>query len=170
MIDCPGDLSALAPRIFLNPGDFYFSSSGQQITTILGSCIAITLWHPVLHIGGMCHFVMPAAPASNLNSIPAAKAKGYYADDALLLFKHEVESRGTSLMAYEAKVFGGGHSQARVKQGTKTIGDQNIIAAITLLARHKMTIKATHLGESRYRRLIFDTNTGDVWLKHEQIS
>jgi chemotaxis protein CheD len=169
MITYHDDISYLAKQIFLKPGDFYFSSSGEHITTILGSCIAITLWHPVLHIGGMCHFVMPAASVLNLNYSKPSELNGYYAEDAMLLFKNAVESRGTSLISYEAKVFGGGHSQSAAHSVAESVGHKNTIAAKVLLKRHGITIKATHLGENKYRRLIFNTTTGDVWLKHERI-
>ena len=45
--------------VFLQPGDFYFGEAGTRIRTLLGSCVAITLWHPILHIGGMCHIMLP---------------------------------------------------------------------------------------------------------------
>jgi hypothetical protein len=31
----------------------------HTLRTLLGSCVAITLWHPTRRIGGMCHFLLP---------------------------------------------------------------------------------------------------------------
>jgi hypothetical protein len=45
--------------IFLQPGEFYFGDHETRIRTLLGSCVAITMWHPRLRIGGMCHYLLP---------------------------------------------------------------------------------------------------------------
>ena len=46
-------------EVFLQPGGFYFGGGRTRISTLLGSCISITLWHPARRIGGMCHFMLP---------------------------------------------------------------------------------------------------------------
>lgn len=46
-------------EVFLGPGDLYFGDQFTRIRTLLGSCVAITLWHPRALIGGMCHYMMP---------------------------------------------------------------------------------------------------------------
>ena len=46
-------------EIFLQPGEFYFGDAATRIRTLLGSCVAITLWHPARMIGGMCHYMLP---------------------------------------------------------------------------------------------------------------
>ena len=47
-------------EVFLQPGEFHFGHARTRIKTILGSCVAITMWHPILRIGGMCHYLLPA--------------------------------------------------------------------------------------------------------------
>ena len=42
-------------EIFLQPGELWFGDEQTRIRTILGSCVAVTLWHPGRRIGGMCH-------------------------------------------------------------------------------------------------------------------
>ena len=39
-----------ARKIFLDPGHFVFAEPGTHIHTLLGSCVAITMWHPKLQI------------------------------------------------------------------------------------------------------------------------
>jgi len=51
-------------EIFLGPGDLFFGDRDTRIRTLLGSCVAVTLWHPRAKLGGMCHFVVPTRPAS----------------------------------------------------------------------------------------------------------
>ena len=62
-----------SPVISLLPGELYF---GQRhlLKTLLGSCVAITLWHPQRQLGGMCHFLLPTACAAPGRSSTAATA------------------------------------------------------------------------------------------------
>jgi len=55
-----------AHEIVLHPGDWWFGGGDTRARTVLGSCIAITLWHPQLRVGGMCHYMLPqrVAPGS----------------------------------------------------------------------------------------------------------
>src|SRR5262245_20243998 len=46
-------------EIFLQAGEFYFGGEKTRIRTLLGSCVAITVWHPKLRIGGMSHYMLP---------------------------------------------------------------------------------------------------------------
>ena len=55
MMRAPDDIL----EIFLQPGEFYFGEGKTRVRTLLGSCVAITLWHPRLHLGGMSHYVLP---------------------------------------------------------------------------------------------------------------
>lgn len=50
-------------EVVLKPGDFYFGGGATRISTLLGSCVSMTLWHPRRKIGGMCHYMLPAAEA-----------------------------------------------------------------------------------------------------------
>ena len=73
--------------IFLQPGEWYFGGRDTRIRTLLGSCIAITLWHPRLQVGGMCHFLLPSR--SSLHP-PATPLDGRYGDEAVAALVHEV--------------------------------------------------------------------------------
>ena len=58
--------SASGPeRVYLAPGRLYVSSADAQVTTILGSCVAVCLWDPQARVGGVNHFLLPSGrPAS----------------------------------------------------------------------------------------------------------
>jgi len=40
--------TTLALEIFLHQGEVYFGDRDTRIRTVLGSCVAITMWHPEL--------------------------------------------------------------------------------------------------------------------------
>lgn len=149
--------------IFLQPGEFYFGDKETRIRTLLGSCVAITIWHPRLRIGGMCHYLLPMCHSKNSQSEP----DGRYADDAMALFMLELKKTGSWPTDYEVKMFGGGDQfPAQFKSGPISVPDKNINFGLSLLKQHGFTVKAKHLGGTGYRNVIFDVWSGHVWVKH----
>lgn len=148
-------------ELFLHPGEFHFGDDKNSIGTILGSCIAICLWHPRLHIGGMCHFVLPERQVPlNTDQI------GRYAGGCIQLFLAHTQSRGTRIKDYIAKIFGGANTVAELsKDDGNSIGERNARAAMQLLTEQCVDIMVVDVGETGYRRIIFDLSTGDVWAK-----
>jgi len=149
-------------EVFLQPGEHYFGDRDTRIRTILGSCVAVTMWHPKLQIGGMCHYMLPA------RGRPSEVLDGKYADEALQLLLDETRRIGSLAKDYHIKIFGGGHMfpNAR-KQQTGHVGSRNAEAARTLLNHHGLPIQAEHLGGDGHRNVIFDIWSGDVWMRHQ---
>lgn len=150
--------------IFLQPGGFHFGERQSRIRTLLGSCVAITLWHPRLLIGGMCHYLLPSAGQTKR----PADLDGRYADEALLLFIRELARTGTRPAEYQVKLFGGGNQfleQAQV-ESHYSVPDRNIAAGLQLLAAYGFEINAQHVGGTGHRNLILELWSGHVWLKH----
>ncbi len=118
-------------KVFLHPSEFCFLNNAAHVHTILGSCISITLWHPELHIGGMCHFTLPEHP---MRKNDGARLDGRYADDVIKMFKQEAAKHGTKITEYEAKIFGGGNMMKAEGQNIEgSIGTKNAAAAMQLL-------------------------------------
>jgi len=155
---------------FLNPGDFYFGDSNCQIHTVLGSCVAITLWHPILHIGGMCHFILPGRRMSDRVRHGVEELNGRYADEAIILFEEAMLKYGTNLSEYEAKIFGGSSMTLASRiQEEQMVGLRNIEAALKHLFEKEISLKFAHIGETGHRRIVFDVENGDVWVKYEPL-
>ena len=159
-----------ADNRFLNPGGFYFGGPDCQIHTLLGSCIAVTLWHPKLHIGGMCHFVLPDSGQVKKQDFDISLLNGRYLDDAMLMFDHAAKERMTQLQEYQAKIFGGSNMLISTKLSQDDlIGTKNIEAALKYLSDRGIPLFVANVGESGHRRIIFDVASGDVWVKHEPL-
>ncbi|MBD9358468.1 chemotaxis protein CheD [Methylomonas albis] len=149
--------------IFLQPGELYFGDSETRIRTVLGSCVAITLWHPTRRIGGMCHFMLPG----NRRIQRHKGLDGRYADDAMLMFMQELHKTKTRPADYEVKVFGGGDQfPGHSKPANLRVSDNNVLAGRALLAEHGFHIKAEHLGGTGHRNVIFDLWSGHVYMRH----
>jgi chemotaxis protein CheD len=155
-------------KIFLHPGDFLFAEPGTHIHTVLGSCVAITLWHPHLRIGGMCHFVLPSRPYGKMSGAP----DGRYGDEAMMLFDQAVRLHRTSYPQYQAKIFGGADICVAADDITldETIGERNAAAAMQFLMKRNVDVRVVHVGEEGSRRIAMDMVTGDVWVKYQSES
>ncbi len=150
-----------ADCIFLKPGEFWFGKAPVRLQTILGSCIAITLWHPERKIGGMCHYMLPE---TRLRISP--QHSGRTAGEAMALFLREIHQHHTRPDEYEVKLFGGASFFPEVQNGTSRnhVSVQNVVAAHQLLRDHGFRILRESVGGRVSRKLIFDLATGDAWL------
>jgi chemotaxis protein CheD len=144
--------------IFLNPGEWYFGDRHTRIRTTLGSCVAVTLWHPDLKVGGMCHYMLPEAPVKSSSLNPR------YGQDALKLLANEMDLYGGGVDAYEAKLFGGASMFGPGPIGN-SVADRNIEAALTLAAQYGLRVVAQSLGGTCYRQLVFGVVDGNVWVR-----
>ncbi|BES69088.1 chemoreceptor glutamine deamidase CheD [Marinobacter nanhaiticus D15-8W] len=145
--------------IFLQPGDWYFGDEHTRIRTILGSCVAVSLWHPRYRRGGMCHYMLPGT------NVEGRTLNGRYGEDALQLLVQEIIRHGDQPGDYEAKLFGGA-DMFGADTRDETVASRNIKAAHALIARHGLRVKSHSLGGNRYRQLIFKLADGSVWVRH----
>lgn len=159
MIEAPADVI----DIFLQPGDFYFGDSNTRIRTLLGSCVAITIWHPLLHIGGMCHYMLPRRPRHKADDV----LDGRYAEDVMQLFMHELKRSKTKPSEYKAKLFGGGNMFSNTKKpsGHTSISSQNIDFGRILMTQYGFKVHAECMGGEGHRNIVFDIWSGDVWVR-----
>ena len=144
--------------IVLRPGDFHFGGGRTRISTLLGSCVSITLWHPRKRIGGMCHYLM-----TERSRQPNDALDGRYASEAFDLFLQHVEAAGTRPSEYQAKLFGGANMFTG-SAGKMTIGQRNLELGRSLLSSKHIALIAEHVAGSGRRKLHFDLWSGDVWL------
>lgn len=147
--------------VTLRPGEFYFGGGRTRIHTLLGSCVAITLWHPVKHIGGMCHYLLAT------RGINQRLSEGHYADEAVQLFLHEIRRAHTRPRDYEVKLFGGGNMFEALggRSGLVNVSQSNIQSGAMLLRQHGFHIKATDVGGSGHRKIYLELWNGDVWVQ-----
>lgn len=167
-------------EIFLQPGEFYFGERDTRIRTLLGSCVSVTMWHPKLLIGGMCHYMLPYRSASK-TSPRQYKLDGRYAEEAMLMFIREAARHNTNPRDYVVKVFGGGNMFPDYKKGKggclpymskeEIMACTNVscknVSVIYLLARqYGFHITAEHMGGIGHRNIVFDIWSGHVWMRN----
>lgn len=157
-------------EIFLEPGDFFFGEAMTRIRTVLGSCIAITMWHPTRRIGGMCHYMLPTRGGpKSIND----RLDGKYADEAVELFMRACKKYRSHLGEFEIKVMGGANmfpgQEMRPADAPAGVGARNVEYATNLIQQYGGKVFKQHVGDTGHRRIIFDIWSGEVKLHHQRI-
>ncbi|WP_460030338.1 chemotaxis protein CheD [Megalodesulfovibrio paquesii] len=139
--------------------------SPTLISTVLGSCVAITMFDPVSQIGGMAHAFLPTrADYPNDREAPCK-----FVDDAVERLLSHLAKGGAELDCVEVKLFGGGEIMNRdagpQARSTIQIGARNVAMARKLVARHGLTLAAQDVGGKQGRKLLFLSHTGGAWVK-----
>lgn len=154
-------------KIVLKIGELVFGQGSRYLQTLLGSCVAITLWHPQKHLGGMCHFALPVRG----QAASEKKHDPRYGDDCIALFKKLAEEKQTALHEYQACIYGGGNmlESSRVERvmrqsGAESshVGELNAAQAFALLMHEKVKIIEADIGEQGYRKVHFDPLSGQA--------
>ena len=86
---------------FLYPGALYAQKGECVVSTILGSCVSVCLWDPLLKIGGINHYMLALW---NGEGLPSPK----YGNIAITKLIEKMLSLGRRKGDLKAMVFGGG--------------------------------------------------------------
>jgi len=66
-------------------------ASGMVTTHALGSCIGVTVYDPIAHVGGVLHYMLPQPGSSD--PVPANKLATYATTGLPMLFQQAYETR-----------------------------------------------------------------------------
>ena len=141
--------------VYLHPGQIYAASHAVRVTTILGSCVSVALWDPLVRVGGMNHFLLPSGGTGDARYGPAA----------IEMLLEAMIARGAFVARMVAKVFGGACTIEGFAGTRHAIGVRNIEVARTILAAHSIPIRAEQTGGRRGRKLLFHTGSGAAYVK-----
>jgi chemotaxis protein CheD len=144
-------------RYYLYPGKLFASKKPHVVDTILGSCVAVTLWDSVLNIGGINHYMLPKW---NGEGKPSCK----YGDVAIAELLKSMLDFGCERTNLKAKVFGG--SETGISNGFFYIGQRNIELAFDLLNKEQLTVVSNSVGGHMGRKVVFYSESGEVMVKN----
>jgi chemotaxis protein CheD len=145
------------PTLYLKPGEMYFGETPALVITVLGSCVTIILYHRSLRLGAICHALLPAGVCDE-DGLRYLNCAMHEMLDRFLM-------RGIRTHEIEAKLFGGGKVLMDIGGGGKTVGQQNIEAALGLVESEGLKVISCDLGGISGRKISFRTDTGEVLLK-----
>lgn len=143
--------------LVLMPGQLHFGNKAASLRTLLGSCVAITLWHPVRRLGGMCHFLLPSRkrPAG-------APPDGRYGDEAVERLLVQLARHGTRPAEYVAHLYGGADTMPDHGGVKFNVGERNIELGWTLIDRHGFQLEGVDVGDQVPRTVVLHLASGEV--------
>jgi chemotaxis protein CheD len=140
-------------EVAVGMGQAVLAREPVRLTTILGSCVAVTLYSPVRRLGMLSHVVLPQSKDSLSN--PAK-----FADTAVPYMLSTLKRQGVEPRELTAKFVGGA---CMFGNGLcAQIGESNVQAVVRALEAAGLRIAARDVNGTAGRRISFDLATGCI--------
>jgi len=150
--------------ITLMPGQYYFGQHAK-LRTLLGSCVAITLWHPQRKVGGMCHYLLPTRSGAKAESLDPR-----YGDEALTLMAQAIQKWATKSSDYICHLYGGADTMPDGGNLKFNVGERNIEKGWALIDHYGFQLDGVDVGDNVPRNVSIDLRSGDVEVKRGSAS
>lgn len=148
--------------VVIGPGERFTTREDIIISTVLGSCVAVSCFDMHNRFGGMNHFMLPG---HDLDSFSMG-ITGKYGIHAMELLFEDMKNLGARLENIEVKVFGGGAVLKLRGEGSNKVPADNINFTMRILeTRYKRPIAASDVGGVYGRKVLFFPKTGQVKVK-----
>lgn len=149
------------------PGEYYVTDSDELIGTLLGSCVAVCLHDNVKKIGAMNHFMLPGK--INDRDLPDDDYTRYGLASMIKIIWEMLE-RGAARENLTARIFGGGNiiKSLNTRERPSMISSDNVRMAKLMLEMEDIPIVGMDVGSDYTRKIIFDVDSGRVYLRKIQ--
>ena len=133
-----------------------FLEKGEEVKSVVGSCIALSLCHPRTGKGALAHIVLPAANGRN-------GAPGKFADTAIPHMLKSLQIDGCNQSGLVAKICGGANMFGG--KGPIQVGVENTKAVTEALQGLGIPIQGESVGGKKGRRITFNSETGNMMVE-----
>ena len=130
------------------------------VTYSLGSCIGVSIYDPVVKVGGLLHYMLPE---SNLDGTKAKKNLYMFGDTGIPLLFKEAYKLGAKKNRLKVIVVGG--AQILDQKGLFNIGKRNHTILRKLFWKNNVMIDFEDVGGNVNRTLRLEIESGQAWLK-----
>lgn len=155
-------LTGFTQNVVVGIADLAVSNNPTVVlaTYSLGSCIGVTIFDPVAHVGGLVHVMLPD---SSIDTAKAAAQPAMFMDTGIpALFR---ASYGLRAEKHRVQICVAGGAQVMDQSGFFSIGKRNYDSLKNLLTQHGLKIQAEQVGGLVSRTMYLDLATGKVRLK-----
>jgi chemotaxis protein CheD len=135
----------------LKPGYIFLSRDPVIISSVLGSCVAVSLWDGKVLCGGMAHYLFPVADDGE-----SATAK--FGNVAVSYLAGMFFREGAFRRDLRAQLFGG----ASISKESLVVAEENIEIAKQVLGKLNIKIVSEDVGGDMGRKLIYNTLTNEA--------
>ena len=151
----------------LKPSELLVSRDPYEVTTVLGSCVAVTMFSLRFGLAAICHAMLPAPGQGRCDGV---RSKDPFKFVAIVVPAMVEAFRRAGLKAaeIEVKIFGGANLMNRHegRPCPQCVGPANVRMASLLLQQEHLQIRAANVGGYCGRKIVFNTHTGEVLHKH----
>lgn len=142
--------------------DLKVAKAPDTLTTLgLGSCIGLTLYDPVMKIGGMVHYMLPDSTKIKNNSNIAK-----FGDTGIRELLRQMLASGASQRRLVAKIAGGAQMFAiSGNSAVGNVGERNAEEAVLMLRELGIPLIARDTGLNYGRTVELDCETGQFLIK-----
>lgn len=154
------------PVVYLKPAELFVSQKPAVVTTILGSCVSLTLFHQRMGRAAICHALLP--DCKNKPDCKSCSAEKYkYVSCVIPEMIENVGRHFADAGEIEFKLFGGADiiTHPIKKSVNQSVGSQNIKSALKMIQGQGLHLKISDVGGFTGRKIYFNTHTGQVLLK-----
>jgi chemotaxis protein CheD len=130
----------------LMPGDVALAVRGEQLKTLLGSCVSVILTDPRHTVAAMSHIVHVGTPNASNQSNTA------YGSVAMNHMFGMLRARGVNPAMCEAYVFGGGNMFPQIFNA-RNVGSANANWVLDFLDSQGIFVANQELGGNGYRKV-----------------
>jgi len=162
-------IAGVKKQYFLHPGQIIVTAEEHPIVTVLGSCVALTVYSPEKRIGGIFHALLPEyiEKASIINNSPPVSPDPDYVDYSFYYLKKRMSELGVNISMTRIMLFGGGDVLQSLVSGTSaSVGRKNIEMIKGIIEKEKLKISAEDTGGTKARKIIFHPGSGKIFLEY----
>lgn len=154
------------PVVYLKPGEMHSAEKPTVVVTVLGSCLAVTMFNRRRGLGCICHGLLPHCYRPENREVPCPDDLKYV-DYSIRQMVKVFDRHHVPRSEIEVKCFGGADmfTQRNADARVASIGKQNIIAAEKTLESEGLAVRVKDVGGRQGRKILFYTHTGEVLLK-----
>ncbi|HET8870463.1 MAG TPA: chemotaxis protein CheD [Aquabacterium sp.] len=146
--------------VHLLAGQLYFGNTAARVHTLLGSCVAITLWNPVRQLGGMCHFLLPSRQR------PFGVGRdGRFGNESLEMLVEALLRAGSQPKDYQAHLYGGADTLPETGGHKFNVGARNIEQGWNLIDRYGFMLQNVDVGDHVPRNVSMTFPDGTVQMR-----
>jgi chemotaxis protein CheD len=147
----------------LLPGEYYVTTAGELISTVLGSCVSACVRDRRLGIGGMNHFMLPLDASQGTSAWgAAASAATRYGNVAMERLVNDILKLGGRRESLEVKLVGGGKVLGAM---ATDIGARNIEFVRKYVQDEGFEVSGEDLGSIHPRKVLFFPDSGKMRVK-----
>lgn len=153
-----------ARTVHLAPGDFISGTAQDRtVITVLGSCVAMVLWHAPSRFFACCHFV---CVSNNQSQAGSYLPDGRYGDQILPHFLQLMQKKAIPLAELQVRLCGGASSaKSQRLVPSFQVGQLNRDYAVQFCREYGLSAELLSFGGEHGIKLRFETANGALQIK-----